>query len=101
MNYKLNPKKITREEFFKFKQFPKWEEAWKNWNNEEYSGKYVYIYMGFGNGLSIDKSIYKEYEPYLLNEVKRIKEERNETEESPSMYYPAWKPAVENMLNNK
>lgn len=82
-------------------QFPKWKEAWQNCNNEEYDGKYIYVYMGFGNGLSVDKSIYREYEPYLLDEVKKIKNKHNEKEGSSSMYYPAWKPAVENMLNNK
>ena len=61
----------------------------------------IYVYMGFGNGLSVDKSIYRKYEPYLLDEVKKIKNKHNEKEESPSVYYPAWKPAVENMLNNK
>ena len=95
----------TKEDFITldemFEQFPKWKEAWHNCNNEEYDGKYIYVYMGFGNGLSVDKSIYREYEPYLLDEVKKIKNKRNEKEESPSMYYPAWKPAVENMLNNK
>ena len=95
----------TKEDFITldemFEQFPKWKEAWQNCNNEEYDGKYIYVYMGFGNGLSVDKSIYREYEPYLLDEVKKIKNNRNEKEESPSMYYPAWKPAVENMLNNK
>ena len=95
----------TKEDFITldemFEQFPKWKEAWQNCNNEEYDGKYIYVYMGFGNGLSDDKSIYREYEPYLLDEVKKIKNKRNEKEESPSMYYPAWKPAVENMLNNK
>ena len=95
----------TKEDFITldemFEQFPKWKEAWQNCNNEEYDGKYIYVYMGFGNGLSVDKSIYREYEPYLLDEVKKIKNKRNEKEESPSMYYPAWKTAVENMLNNK
>lgn len=82
-------------------QFPKWKETWHNWNNEKYDGKYIYIYMGFGNGLSVDKSIYEEYKPYLLEEIKKMKEKDGEKEEKPSMYYRAWKLAVEKMLNNK
>lgn len=45
--------------------FPKWYETWENYRNENYQGKYKYIYMGFGNGLSIDKRIYDKFEPYL------------------------------------
>ena len=41
----------------------------KHGNEEEYKGKYKYLYMGFGNGLSIDNSIYSEFEPYLNNKV--------------------------------
>ena len=44
-------------------QFPIWYKELKN-NNENYR-KYHYLYMGFGNGLSIDNSIYNEFEPYL------------------------------------
>lgn len=65
----------TKEDFITlgemFEQFPKWKEAWQNCNNEEYYGKYIYVYMGFGKGLSVDKSIYREYEPHLLDEVKK------------------------------
>lgn len=46
------------------KQFPKWYEAWQKNKDENYKGKYKYLYMGFGNGLSIDNSIYDEYKPY-------------------------------------
>ncbi len=53
-----------------FKVFPKWKEAWKNQHKEDYNGKYVYIYTGFGNGLCVDKKIYDEYLPYLLEEIK-------------------------------
>lgn len=35
------------------KVFPKWYETWENCNNENYQGKYKYIYMEFDNGLSI------------------------------------------------
>lgn len=95
----------TIAEFISFdemlKHFPKWKEVLDNWNNEEYDGKYVYVYMGFGNGLSVDKSIYEEFEPYLLEEVRKVKEKTSEIEENSSMYYLAWKPAIEKMLNDK
>ncbi len=81
-------------------QFPEWKNAWDNWNNEDYDGKYVYIYMGFGNGLSIDKSIYDKYEPYLLEEVNKIKEESNEDEIAPSMYFQAWPMAYIRMIDD-
>jgi hypothetical protein len=35
--------------------------------------------MGFGNGLSIDSSIYEEYKQYFLDEVNMIKESRGDT----------------------
>ena len=40
------------------KVFPKWIEAWNNSSNKEYDGKYNYVYMGYGNGLCVDKSLY-------------------------------------------
>ena len=83
------------------KHFPRWKKAWHNWKNEDYDGKYIYIYMGFGNGLSVDKRIYQEYEPYLLAEVKKVKKIHKEEKNNPFIYYLAWKSAAENMLNNK
>lgn len=95
----------TNEDFISFdemlKQFSRWKETLDNWDNKEYNGKYIYVYMGFGNGISINKNIYEKYKPYLLEEVRKIKEKYGETEEKPSMYFPAWKPAIENMLNNE
>lgn len=77
-----------------FEKFPLWEECWHNWNEENYSGKYVYIYMGFGNGLCVDKRIYEEFYPYLLEEVKNHKMyEGNEVDYNPSLNYSAWKDA--------
>ena len=45
--------------------FPKWREAWKNAAKEDYDGKYKFVYMGFGNGLCIDKRIYEEFNKFL------------------------------------
>lgn len=43
------------------KVFPKWRETWSKGNSE----KYKYYYMGFGNGLCVDKSIVNIFENYL------------------------------------
>lgn len=94
----------TKENFISldemFIQFPKWREAWHNSKNETSNEKYIYIYMGFGNGLSVDKTIYREFEPYMMHEVNKIKN-KNHEEEQPYMYYSTWKTAVEKLLNNK
>ena len=65
------------------------EKSSENNNNE----KYTYVYMGFGNGLSIDNSIYEEFKPYLLEEVNKVKESHGDTGDNPSFNYPAWEPA--------
>lgn len=77
-----------------FEKFPLWEECWNNWNDENYSGKYEYIYMGFGNGLCVDKRIYEEFYPYLLEEVKKHEMyEGNEDNYNPGLNYSSWKDA--------
>ncbi len=79
------------------KQFPKWHEVWHNQNNKDYQGKYKYIYMGFGNGLSVDNSIYDEYKYYLDKEINN--------EEDTSLQYAnifnAWDKAFINMVKEK
>ena len=86
------------------KQFPKWADAWEHSNDEEYKGKYTFIYMGFGNGLCVDNRIYDEYKPYL---DKRVEEflERYDVKDQKSMQYGAifnvWDEAFINMLKDK
>ena len=95
----------SEKEFISFnealKQFPKWKESWDNCDNEKYDGKYVYVYAGYGFGIAIDKSIYKEFEPYLTEEVEKIRIKFNKDKIEPAMYSPAWRSAVEKMLSNK
>lgn len=74
------------------KVFPKWNETWENCNNENYQGKYQYIYMGFGNGLSVDKRIYEKYKPYL--------EKYLTSERKPIEIFTNWKKALADMINN-
>ena len=49
-------------------------DTWKHSSDNNFNGKYKYLYMGFGNGLCIDYSIYKEFELYLDDLVDRYLE---------------------------
>ena len=84
------------------KQFPEWYEAWEHGNDKNYEGKYKYIYMGFGNGLCVDNSIYNDYEPYLS---KLVEEYLSDKEEKESLKYVVifnvWENAFINMVNDK
>ena len=93
--------KISMEEMIE--KFPKWQETLDHFNEEEYNGKYKFIYMGYGNGLCVDKSIYDEYMPYLNDLVNKYLDK--ETGDKESLKYTAvfnvWADAVVNMINNK
>ena len=82
------------------KQFPKFFEAWKNGDNE----KYKYVYMGFGNGLCVDKTLYNEFEPYFNNLVDEyLKDKKEEDKESLrfAARYIVWKEALTQMFKDK
>ena len=83
-------------------QFPIWYKELKN--NNENNRKYHYLYMGFGNGLSIDNSIYNEYKPYLNTKIDEYLKENTE-EEKESLKYAAifnvWKSAIIEMSKDK
>ncbi len=79
------------------KQFPKWLDVWKHSKERDYEGKYKYLYMGFGNGLSIENSIYKIYEPYLNELVKKEKNEELKT----AAIFNLWLEAFLNMVEEK
>ena len=80
------------------KQFPKWSRAWKN-SNKEFNEKYIYLYMGFGNGLSVDNSIFSLFKPYLDG---RIQEYLKNKEQSDDLMYAAifntWEDAFIDMI---
>ena len=95
--YSDDTTEITLEEFSK--KFPLWMDMWKK-SNEKSNEKYTYVYMGFGNGLSIDNSIYEEFKPYFLDEVNKIKESHGDTGNNPSFNYPAWEPAFIRMCQD-
>lgn len=83
------------------KQFPKWYETWKNSNDTNYHGKYQYIYMGFGNGLSVDNSIYDQYKPYLDEKVKEYLEPEKDKESLKyAAIYNTWRNAFLDMIEN-
>ena len=101
-------KNLKEEEFISLedieKQFPKWIKSWKNADNKDYKGKYKYLYMGFGNGLCVDYSIYDEFEPYLKRQIESYLENKKE-EEKESLKYAAtfnvWKKAAKQMIKEK
>ena len=83
--------------------FSKWYESWNHSKDNNYKGKYKYIYMGFGNGLSVDNSIYSEFEPYLNKLVEKELEKYQDDKESYrySAIYTNWEIALNNMINDK
>ncbi len=85
------------------RQFPKWYEALENCNNEKYHGKYKYLYMGFGNGLCIDNSIYDEYKPYLDEEVNKYLDACSEDKEAfqYAAIFNTWDEALIKMIDDK
>ena len=84
------------------KQFPKWYEAWEHREEKNYHGKYKCLYMGFGNGLCVDNSIYSEYAPFLNDLIEKYLENK---ENKNSLKYAAvfnvWEDAFINMVNDK
>ena len=80
--------------------FPKWKETWKNYAEENYDGKYKYIYMGFGNGLCVDKRIYEDFNRLL--ELVISKDPMYKTEgKIPALYYNSWEKALLLYVNEK
>ena len=60
--------------------------------------------MGFGNGLSIDNSIYNEYEPYLNELIEKYLEDKSEEEKETFKYaviYNVWEKSFENLVKDK
>ena len=91
-----------------YNQFPGLSEALKNQEDKE-SDKYKAIYMGYGNLLFVNKSIYDDYKKYLdeivnreINELK----ENNEYDKSLEDYYPVmlcfkkWETALNEYLKD-
>ena len=84
------------------KQFPKWHEAWKSADNKNLKGKYHYLYMGFGNGLSVDNYVFDKFKPYLDKMVQEYLEgERDKDSLEYAAIFNVWKEAFLEMVNNE
>ena len=79
-----------------FKVFPEWRKAWYSDDNGD-TEKYEYIYMGVGNGLSVDKSIYDKFEPYFKKACKEYADAQGIPEDYPSVTFNSWKKAIIDM----
>ena len=82
-----------------FEQFPIWNKALKNYSEHKSSDKYEIIYMGMGNILTVDKSIYKE-----LNTIMEEKAKKEKTTMSPelhlgSIYFNCWRSVIKEIFN--
>ena len=83
-------------------QFPEWLEAWKNEGNKDYKGKYTHIYMGFGNGLSVDNTIYNQFKPFLDKRVEEyLQKEENKESLKNAAVFDTWNEAFIDMVNEK
>ena len=87
-----------------FQQFPKWYDVLEHEREKDYHGKYKYTYMGFGNGLCVDSSIWPEFEPYLKKEVEEYLKDSS-VEEKKSLQYAAafnsWERAFLELADDK
>lgn len=80
-------------------QFPKWNKALKNYSEKKESEKYEIIYMGFGNLLGVDKSIFNTFKPLAEEKMKNISENYNNNLKFGAACYTYWKEIVNNMFN--
>ena len=84
------------------KQFPKWYELWKNNRKKQSNEKYTYLYMGFGNGLSVDNRIIDEFKIYLDKRVQEyLKDEDNKNDLKFAAIFNSWENAFMDMVNDK
>ena len=84
------------------KQFPEWYETWKCSNDINYKGKYKYLYMGFGNGLCVDNSIYGKYKPYLEEVLEKNLQQYDDKEGMKyAVIFSVWEEALSNMIKGE
>ena len=99
-------KKINADNYISLKDalkhFPKWHKTWKNGEKENSKGKYKYLYMGFGNGLSIDNSIYNEFKRYLdVTTSEYLKDKEDKESLKYAAVFNTWEDAFLNMINKE
>ncbi len=80
-----------------YNQFPKWEEALQGFDEQRESDKYHIVYMGMGNLLGVDKSIYD-----ILNNIMIEKEQEEDSNLDYELhlgmtYYTYWRSVIKDM----
>ena len=84
------------------KQFSNWRYVWNNWNNELKNQKFKYIYMGFGNGLSVKEEIYETFYKYLIEEIKSSEKiDYNDKEIELYLFENYWEQAVIKLFEDR
>lgn len=81
-----------------YTQFPKWNEALKNYSEKKKTEKYEIIYMGFGNLLGVDKSVFNDFKPLAEEKMKNISENYSNDLKFGAACYTYWKEIVNNMF---
>lgn len=76
------------------KSFPKWDEAIKHGENENYIGKYKYYYMGFGNILCVDRRISNIFDKHLEETMIKLAPVYETTLEDYALKYNSWDEAA-------
>ena len=102
--YPLNGENVDISLKVVLKQFPNWRDTWKGGHKKDYNRKYTYLYMGFGNGLCIDNSIYSEFILYLNQLIEDYFKDSSREEKENYKYaaiFNLWEKAFINMVNDK
>ena len=84
-----------------YEKFPKWNEALKNYSENKESKKYEIIYMGMGNLLAVDKSVFREFETLIKERTSEIKENYEDKLKFGIACYSFWKETVYQMYNHE
>ena len=82
-----------------YQQFPKWNEALKNYSEKKESDKYEIIYMGFGNLLGVDKRIFNTFKPLAEEKMKYISENYSKELKFGAACYTYWREIVHNIYS--
>ena len=84
-----------------FKRFPKWQEALQNFNKHIESDKYHIVYMGMGNLLGIDKSIYNELNTIMIEKEKEEPTNLDYELHLGMTYYTHWRKVIKDMYKER
>ena len=84
-----------------YEKFPKWNEALKNYSEKKKSNKYEIIYMGMGNLLAVDKSVFRKFEALIKERTNEIKGNYEDKLKFGFACYSFWKETVYQMYNHE